>query len=336
MLGVSAAAALRLEVQAEAGVEDWVHALRWRPGSDAVVVAGADGAVTQVDLAGRAELLTRHDGPATCLAIAPDGTVASGGHDRCVLVGERRVALGGPWVERVAWRPDGARLAVAAGRRVHLLARDGEPDAASPPAQATVSCLAWHPRGVLVAAGSYGGVRMLRGRDGGLEADLAWTGSVLELALSPDGRRLAHGNQDATVHFWELAKRRELHMWGYETKVRHLSWRRDGRLLATAGGRSVTVWDFAGRGPEGSKPAELDEHVGPVSALAFAPTCDLLASGGVDGLLLVWHPERDDAPLGGLVLDEPVSAVDWSPDGTRLAAATAQGKVVVAALRAAP
>jgi hypothetical protein len=49
-------------------------------------------------------------------------------------------------------------------------------------------------------------------------------------------------------------------MSGYPTKIRELSWHANSRSLATAGGPSVVVWDFSGKGPAGSKPISLDHH----------------------------------------------------------------------------
>ncbi len=324
---------LQITTWADAG--DWVNQIAWSPDGDGVLAVAANGVVLGVQAADGATVRAhRHDGPATCLALSPDGRLASGGHDGTVIVDGRSVALGSGWVERVAWRPDGGRLAAAHGRRVHVLEPDGAPSALSPEFEATVTCLQWQPRGVGVAAGSYGGVQLLRARDGRPETELAWKGSVLELAISPDGKRLAHGNQDSSVHFWEIAKRRELHMWGYEAKVRELAWRRDGRYLATGGGSTATVWDFAGKGPENSTPIELDGHDGQIAWLGFQPAGPLLASAGDDGALLIWSPGGGTEPVAEIALDEPLTCAAWSPDGRRLAAGVADGTIVLCELRA--
>jgi WD40 repeat protein len=63
-----------------------------------------------------------------------------------------------------------------------------------------------------------------------------WKGSILRLAWSPNGRFVATGDQDSTVHFWFEEDRRDLQMSGYPTKVREL-WNAASRYLATGGGR---------------------------------------------------------------------------------------------------
>jgi WD40 repeat protein len=152
---------------------------------------------------------------------------------------------------------------------------------------------------------------------------------VLELRISPDGRRLAHGNQDASVHFWDLRRRTELEMLGYQTKVRQLDWRHDGQLLATGGGEDITIWDFAGRGPAGSRPLTLQGHQRRITWLGFAPGSQRLASVAADGLVLLWMPGTTRQHLADFELDDELTCAAWSLDGRRLAFGTADGALVI-------
>lgn len=317
-----------VRIVTEVHTDDWINAIDWTPDARHAIAAVADGTVVSVGVDGTSIPVVRHDGPATCAAVSAGGVIATAGHDGVVRLDGRPAHHGSGWVERLVWRPDGARLAVAQGRHVHVLGLDGTVTT-SPAQDSTITCLDWHPKGVLVAAGHYGGVVLLRARDGHPETRLAWKGSVLELAVSPDGRRLAHGNQDATVHFWEIAKGRELHMWGYATKVRQLAWRHDGRYLATGGGLSATVWDFAGHGPEGSTPIELEHHDGLITWMAFAPDDDRLATTGDDGMLALWHPGRDRRIAAAAAFEAAVTCAAWSPDGARVAVGTADGTIAI-------
>lgn len=76
------------------------------------------------------------------------------------------------------------------------------------------------------------------------------TSSPLRIACSPDGRMLAHGNQNSTVHIWYVDAAQELQMSGHLTKVKDLSWDPSGRYLATGGGTMPCIWD----GPRGHHP----------------------------------------------------------------------------------
>ncbi|WP_022927300.1 WD40 repeat domain-containing protein [Patulibacter americanus] len=319
---------------ASTDLDDWVGAVAWDPTGSVVAGACADGRVVTLAAAdGAVREVGRHSEPATHVAWSPDGVLASTGQDGVVLLGDagRVVLEGRGWPQALAWRPDGRRLAVARGRQVHLLDQDGATVGTSKPFPATVSSLAWSTRGGRLAAGTYGGVRMLQGD--GLRTDrwLRWEGSVLAVAVSPDGRRLAHGNQDDSVLFWDLGGRNQLEMQGYETKVQELSWRADGRLLATGGGQAVTVWDFAGRGPAGSRPLELDHHEQPVSWVGFAPTGDLLATVAFDGRLVLWRPPHD-RPVAGVEIEDALTCGAWSPDGRRLAVGGTDGTLAVVEL----
>ena len=332
MPGVSAVEA-SMRLAAVVTLDDWVHALAWSPDGGRVAAACADGTVATVDGEERVAAVQRHSAAATTVAWSQRGVLASGGEDGCVLIDGHSHKLGPAWVQQVAWRPDGAMLAAAHRRAVHVLGADGAALAVSADLPATVACVEWHPRGVEVAAGTYGGVHLLRGRDAGPARRLFWTGSVLAVAISPDGRRLAHGNQDASVHFWDLQRGTELEMWGYATKVRQLAWRHDGRLLATGGGTSATVWNFKGRGPAGSRPDELDHHTEPITWLGFQPLSPVLASTGQDGIAALWKPGADDVPLTAVAIDDQITTAAWSPDGQRLALGGTNGTVAIAHVR---
>lgn len=54
----------------------------------------------------------------------------------------------------------------------------------------------------------------------------------------------------------------------------------------------MTVWDFSGKGPEGTAPRSLRCHE-TVTALAWRPgAAGHLASGGADGTVALWHAAR--------------------------------------------
>src|ERR1700739_1331505 len=193
MPGIAAtAAAMRVLAQDQA--PDWIDAIAFAPSGELVAAAAADGSVRMLGLDGAASIAARHQQAATTGAFSSTGRLASGGQDGQIAIDGALQKLGDEWVARVAWRPDGALLAVAHGRRVSTYSPLGEQQAQSRELPATVTSMAWHPRGVQIAAGTYGGVQLLRGNGLARGALAAWKGSVLELAISPTGRRLAHGN----------------------------------------------------------------------------------------------------------------------------------------------
>jgi WD40 repeat protein len=201
----------------------------------------------------------------------------------------------------------------------------------SPDHGSTVSDIAWRPGSQELASAAFGGVSFWSPRTADRLRHFEWKGSVLRLAWSPDGKFLATGNQDSTVHFWISATGADLQMWGYPTKVRELAWDRTSRFLATRGGSQVTVWDCSGKGPEGTTPLSLAAHdeTTTVSALAFQRSGPLLASGGGDGLAVVWRPEQGKRPHARMKLEAGITQVAWSGDDTRLAVGSEAGEVAL-------
>jgi len=241
---------------------------------------------------------------------------------------------GAGWVERAVWHGGGKWLASAAGRRVRMWRHEPAGGLSlwyeSPEHASTVADLGWCPTGrkPLLASAAYGQMRFWQPDQSEPVRRFEWKGAVLKLVWSPDGRFVATGEQDATIHFWIARTGRDLQMWGYAQKVRELAWDAASRYLATGGGWRVTVWDCGGKGPAGSRPIELDVHPEPVAALAFHPRRPLLASGCGAGVIGLWSLGRRQL-LGKAFLPAGISQLCWSADGGLLAVGTEVGSVAV-------
>ena len=177
----------------------------------------------------------------------------------------------------------------------------------------------------------YGRVTIFDSATGGSNQRFEWKGSLVSLALSPDGDVIACGSQDNSVHFWRRSTGEDSMMSGYPGKPTALAFDSTGTLLATGGGEAVTVWSFEGNGPEGTYPGSLELHERAISTLDFAPDGFRLASGGRDGLVLVWslHSDGQGRPEGAAMLESVLAKVCWRPDGKSLAALDGDGVVTV-------
>jgi len=322
--------------QAEAA--DHVIALRWSPAGDQIAAAAVSGPITLLDAATGQ---TRRQLPGHALGACavdwhPDGLrLASSGQDGFVRLWDaasgaelNRMPGGAAWVEHTAWSPSGNILASAAGRVLRFWDPTGEPIVECADHPSTIAAIAWKPGGLELASAAYGLVTVWSPTSPKPVKQFAWKGASLALAWSPDGRYLATGDQDATVHFWIVAKERDLQMWGYPNKVRELSWDTDSRYLATGGGPTPVVWDCSGRGPSGTKPLTLEYHTAPLTLVAFQRRGRLLVTAAQDGQLAVWDLKQPRRPKTTLALPSAASQAAWSPDDTHLAVGCESGAVL--------
>jgi WD40 repeat protein len=190
-------------------------------------------------------------------------------------------------VESVVFSRDGSRLAFAAGNRVQLL------DAHT-----------FQPVG-----------QPLEVKD--------VSGRVLEIAFSPDGRRLAAGDEDQLL-VWKMDAQpvpAPLRLWPTRARgyVNAIAFSPDGRRIATASyDGTLGVWDA-----DNGKP--LSEHaLGTLTGdLAFSPDLQLLASGMPDDTVRLWNVATGQPALDRLSGPSTrAQTLTFSSDGHRLAATT--------------
>ena len=156
-----------------------------------------------------------------------------------------------------------------------------------------------------------------------------WPAACLTVNFSGNGRFLASGMADGTLHFWNRSTGKDSQMRGYDGKVELVGWSDNSRYLATCTGNEIVLWDFSGRGPEGTKPIVLSGHTDRVDAFAWQSGGEHFVSGGRDWRLNLWRPGKATQPLDVQMLDSEISATRWSPDGKRLAVGEKNGRVAL-------
>jgi len=325
-----------------ATLEDYAIDLAWSPDGLLLAAAAQSGPVTILDAATGAvrHKLPGHDDGTNCLVWSPDSTLlVTGGQDGAVrfwnaITGEpsAEAQLGSAWVEHLAWASGAPVLFAAAGRKLVALRPDGSLAHTFPDAPKTISALALAPalnsRPSTLAVACFGHVALWNTADFSAHKEFAYGNAIYALTWSPDGRWLVAGCHDNAVHLWVPAEDLELHMSGYETRLKELSFSCDSKWLATGGGRDACVWDCSGAGPEGREPLMLP-HNARVVAIAFQHAHGLLASGSTEGEFTLWSPERKNPLIAEVKMPSSATKFAWRADDTLLAVGTEKGQLFV-------
>lgn len=329
-----------LEPRGRITLDDYVVDISWSADASQLAIAGGEGKVflaTRNDDRLSARTVGDHGMGALAVSWQPRGEhFASSGQDSRILLfdaqgerrGERRPSMS--WTNCLAWSPDGRQLASAAGKQVSLWSATLEPVHVFAALGSTVAALGWDKVGRDLAAAINGGLVVQRIEPPRYPVrHYKWDAPCLTAAFSPNSRFLATGTQDGSVHFWHLSTGRDSQMRGYPGKVDQISWSGDSRYLATAADEQPVLWDFGGKGPEGSRPAQLRGHTDRIECLAFQPGGNFLVSAGRDWRLSLWLPGKSPAALDAQLTDSEPSCLRWSPDGRFVALGERRGTLSI-------
>jgi WD40 repeat protein/serine/threonine protein kinase len=118
--------------------------------------------------------------------------------------------------------------------------------------------------------------------------------AVEQVAVSPDGRRVASSSRDGTARIWEVASGRQLSRFvGHRGLLGGVAYSPDGRLVATTGEYgNVRLWD----GTTGGELHCFRGHTARCDGVAFSPDGRTLLSGGADGSVRLWRIPDQPTP----------------------------------------
>lgn len=231
-----------------------------------------------------------HGGPVRALAVTGDGRLAiSGGFDQAAII----------------WGLDtGAALSVL---RFH----DG-----------AVNAVAALPDGRFASASEDGRIALWRlGRAEPERVLDGHAGPVAGLAVSPDGSALASAAWDGTARLWPLAGGAARVLEGHRGNVNAVAFLPDGRPVTAGADATVRIWTREG------EPVVTVTLPSALSALAVTAEGGIAAAGADATVRFLADDGRGqgEVELG----PAPVIALALSPDGSRIAAASAGGAVAV-------
>jgi WD40 repeat protein len=198
--------------------------------------------------------------------------------------------------------------------------------------QAEIFALSVDSAGRVIAATGYDGrIRIIDPKAGSSRRLTGLRGWSADVALSPDGRRVAAWSMDGDILVFDVATGNPVHTlkgqpkkWGMA-----LAWSPDGKILA-AGRIAILLWDVE----SGQAVRTLEGHRDFVRSLAFSPDGKKLASASMDKSIRIWEvktgrealvlkPEGFAFSVDGEAVMAPIAlpatAAAFSPDGKTLA-----------------
>ncbi len=278
--------------------------------------------------------------PAFAIAISPDGSrIALGDENSSVTLcdaatgkeiwtgKEKPVSGRGGWMRTLAFTPDGK----------HLLSCDSE--------STTVVWDAKTGEALQTLFGSYSGTRAAFSSDGkrmlisyrgswGAIRDLATGKDLLtnpakqydqlySVALSPNGKRFAHSNDDKKAHISDAETGKELCATSaHALPIDGMTFSPDGSKLVTASrDHTAKVWDVE----TGRELHTLSGHTGEVWIACFSPDGRYIATGSDDGTARIWDTETGKELQIIRGHTSSVGALAFHPNGRQLVTGAGDG-----------
>jgi WD40 repeat protein len=288
-------------------------------------------------------VLSGHTAAVLSVAFHPDGRrLATTSRDALakvwdVATGKELLSLAGHQraVTGAAFAPDGTRLATAGeDQTARIWGVDAGPDVFQHDGLGPLSSVAFSKDGksLATAASAPSRQRMARVWDVASGKDLftleGHGNRVWDVAMSPDGTRLATASLDRTARIWDAASGKELlTLPGNSGFVYGVAFSPDGKRLATAGQYSPTVqvWDAS----SGLHLLSLLGTRNTATCVAFSPDGKYVAAGSMDRTARLW-----DAASGQELADltghtDIVDGLAFSPDSQLLATCSHDGTAKV-------
>lgn len=151
------------------------------------------------------------------------------------------------------------------------------------------------------------------------------TGDVLSVSFSPDNRQIVSGSRDKTIKLWNTLAECKLTI----TEDGHTDWVSSVRfspnpansiIVSSGWDKLIKVWDLT----KVKLKTNHYGHTGYVNTTTISPDGSLCASGGKDGITMLWDL-NEGKHLYSLEAGDIINSLCFSPNRYWLCAATATG-----------
>lgn len=289
-------------------------------------------------------VFTQHQQPVRAVSWSPDGSMlVSGSVDGQLLLWNpngtvrQRSQVGGP-IRALAWAPRMQQFAVGANNQITFInPQSGAVLAQGNAHNAAVTSLAWSAQQPQMLVSGALDQRAIVWNTTTYRPQTVFTRhttAVEAVSWASDGQTVGSSSHGGVVRVWNATNGQEVHGYYFDGQIplHALAFAPTGMLLTVGGDDGIIrLWQGLNcqvqmQGAFGNRcmdaPQHLRAHTQPVRTATWSHDGRFLATGGDDGLLVVWHPAQSLAPLLTAHHNAPVQSLSWSADGKMIAAAS--------------